>query len=46
MPAPDFTPNEMTPPVLQTDGAETFCKQQSKGHVVDDFLYLLLSKFN
>jgi hypothetical protein len=34
-----FTLNEMTPPVVRTDGAGIFCKQQSKGQ--SDVQYLL-----
>jgi hypothetical protein len=38
--------NEMTPPVVWTDGAGIFCKQQSKGQGNVQYLLSLSQKIN
>ncbi len=41
-----FTLNEMTPPVVRTDGAGIFCRQQSKGQGDVQYLLSFCQKIN
>jgi hypothetical protein len=41
-----FTLNEMTPPVVRTDGAGIFCRQQSKGQGDVQYLLSLCQEIN